>query len=97
MSGLASLPAASCSDFDARFESCGIKNCTELDWWEEYDLVLSPKASEKSASTAQGQITAKLGLLPCQHQGARTVNDAGHCLWGSWSVESGGKKLYFAG
>lgn len=71
-----------------------------MEWWEEHDVVLTKKTAEKNeSSTADSdhKITAKFGLLPCQHQGARHTHDQGWALWGSWSVESGGKKLYFAG
>lgn len=78
---------------------------TELDWWEEATLELST-AQEKStvskdtnASTDQGsgKIVARIGALPCQHMGNRGLTDRGKTLWSSWSVETGGKKLWFGG
>ena len=42
-------------------------------------------------------ITARIGCLPCQHTSARGPFDRGHTLWASWSVESGGKKVWFGG
>lgn len=44
-----------------------------------------------------GEITARIGCLPCQHTSNRGLHDRSSTLWSSWSVESGGKKLYFAG
>ncbi|OCK86324.1 Metallo-hydrolase/oxidoreductase [Lepidopterella palustris CBS 459.81] len=95
------------------FLDCGIHNVTELDWWESRDLKLSlmeSKAKEGSqvsvleagradAMAANGPetMTATIGCLPCQHTSARGPFDKGRTLWASWSVESGGKKVYFAG
>ncbi|KAF8241600.1 Metallo-hydrolase/oxidoreductase [Wilcoxina mikolae CBS 423.85] len=70
------------------FTNCGIQNCTELDWWDEREIVLNVK---------EGKITGKLGLLPCQHTSGRGLTDRSLTLWGSWDVESGGKRVYFAG
>ena len=89
------------------FTASGIEACTELDWWEDRDLLLSPQkgsgAVEKkevkppSVSSPSGQITARIGCLPCQHQSARNGWDKDRTLWASWSVESGGKKIWFGG
>jgi len=60
----------------AWFEKCGIDNAVELDWWQDVDLVLSPKTGEKrvsvssaksSPSPADQDITARISCLPCQH------------------------------
>lgn len=45
----------------------------------------------------EGDIVATIGCLPCQHITARTPFDKCHTLWASWSVESGGKKVWFGG
>ncbi|KAF2473054.1 Metallo-hydrolase/oxidoreductase [Lindgomyces ingoldianus] len=91
------------------FLDCGVKNITELDWWETRDVKLemfAGKGEEGSqVSVAEvddlksnlGAITATIGALPCQHVSARTPFDKCRTLWASWSVESGGKKVYFAG
>lgn len=42
-------------------------------------------------------ILATIGCLPCQHTSARGPFDKNHTLWASWSVESGGKKVWFGG
>ena len=89
------------------FTASGIKECTELDWWEERDIALLP-AQEQAQITTKNEssnqlspplntISARIGCLPCQHTSARTPFDKGHTLWSSWSIESGGKKIWFGG
>ena len=85
-----------------RFTSQGIENCTELDWWDEREIWLTNDSdttvtSDKAETEQHGSITAKIGCLPCQHTSGRSLADQGRTLWGSWSVESGGKNVYFAG
>lgn len=88
------------------FLDSGIKSgVTELDWWEQRDITLTsidsnPQISspdtagqEKSGST----MNARIGCLPCQHTSARSLFDKDTTLWASWSVESGGKKVWFGG
>lgn len=81
---------------------------TELDWWEEKDMNLSQVARKASVAKSDkssglesesdaGAIMARIGCLPCQHISARTLFDRGCTLWASWSVESGGKKVWFGG
>ncbi|KAI4166217.1 MAG: hypothetical protein LQ342_000103 [Letrouitia transgressa] len=86
--------------------SIGIHEVTELDWWEERDIQLTstdakPRVSSEGASSLQSQskegIVARIGCLPCQHISARTLWDRAYSLWASWSVESGGKKIWFGG
>jgi N-acyl-phosphatidylethanolamine-hydrolysing phospholipase D len=57
----------------------------------------SQRGSIGASSTGHEDITATLGCLPCQHTSGRTPFDKGHTLWSSWSVSSGGKKVYFGG
>ncbi|KAH0545175.1 hypothetical protein FGG08_000787 [Glutinoglossum americanum] len=73
------------------FTACGIHNVTELDWWEECDMRLSSVVSESDT------IIARIGCLPCQHTSSRRLIDKNATLWASWSVESGGKKVWFGG
>ena len=81
---------------------------TELDWWEERDMKLtsagrtasvakSDKSSSLDSSAGTESMEARISCLPCQHTSARTPFDKGHTLWASWSVESGGKKIWFGG
>lgn len=88
----------------AWFDKCGIKQVTELDWWDSRELRLSKivaaddaKKDGTPASDGPAEITATIGCLPCQHMSARTPFDKAKTLWASWSVESGGKKVWFAG
>jgi L-ascorbate metabolism protein UlaG (beta-lactamase superfamily) len=86
------------------FIKTGIPNVTELDWWEERDITLSPsqpgtevKAPAEGSTSKRADISARIGCLPCQHFSARTPFDRCKTLWASWYVESGGRKVYFAG
>ncbi|KAL8636558.1 MAG: hypothetical protein Q9228_006056 [Teloschistes exilis] len=89
------------------FTSSGINNVTELDWWDERDLQLTesnrdskPRVSvetDSSIKASEGSITARISCLPCQHTSARTAFDKGQTLWASWSVSSGGRKVWFGG
>ncbi|KAJ5576871.1 hypothetical protein N7535_003797 [Penicillium sp. DV-2018c] len=87
----------------AWFNSSGIQNVTEMDWWDESDIAMSPNEKETTqvepigeASTA-AEIKARISCLPSQHVTARTPFDQFKTLWASWSIESGGSKVYFAG
>lgn len=90
------------------FNDCGVQNVTELDWWEERDISLSPSDKATRVSATEDSIShtpengipdivARIGCLPCQHISARTLFDKAKTLWSSWSVESGGKKVWFGG
>ncbi|KAI2475796.1 N-acyl-phosphatidylethanolamine-hydrolyzing phospholipase D [Pyrenophora tritici-repentis] len=87
------------------FEKSGVKNVTELDWWESRHVSLGEKkgAADDEVSVASNGgrkeegITATIHALPCQHVSARTPFDKCKTLWASWSVESGGAKVFFAG
>ncbi|KAH6616666.1 beta-lactamase superfamily domain-containing protein [Boeremia exigua] len=91
----------------AWFQKCGVEKVTELDWWETRDVKLEAvKGDDKadrtgsvsvSETSVKGDIIATIGALPCQHVSARTPFDKCKTLWASWSVESGGAKVYFAG
>ena len=61
----------------------------------EVDVDVSTAKPPTTTSTAA--ITATVGALPCQHVSARTPFDKCRTLWASWSVESGGAKVFFAG
>ncbi|KAF8429211.1 beta-lactamase superfamily domain-containing protein [Tirmania nivea] len=74
------------------FYACGVENVTEPDWWEEREIKLRPKDHEGDPC----EIVARIGCLPCQHGSARGVHDQFGTLWASWSVMSGGKKVWFA-
>ena len=88
----------------AWLNSCGSQNVTELDWWEERDITLSPSKHEGAnvepkgeAASSAAEIKARISCMPAQHVSARGVFDRFKTLWASWSIESGGKKVYFTG
>lgn len=85
------------------FLDSGIKNVTEMDWWDEVDFTLTPSPStsktspqpsitsteeaETKAPTSE-TITARISCLPSQHISARGPFDRSATLWASWSVSS---------
>ncbi|KAF2828860.1 Metallo-hydrolase/oxidoreductase [Ophiobolus disseminans] len=89
------------------FEKGGIEQVVELDWWESRDVRLEDKGKGKrvdvvgsGSECGEGKgsgIKATIGALPCQHVSARTGFDKNKTLWASWSVESGGSKVWFGG
>lgn len=92
----------------AWFESCGIHNVTELDWWESRYVQLvfgdSPSSAhdeaEGLASSVKSNVPEIAGTIHCtpsQHMSARSAFDRARTLWASWCVESGGKRVWFAG
>lgn len=76
-----------------------ISRCTELDWWEEREIELTPVEGDKGTSEppAAPPIKAVIECLPCQHASNRGVTDRNSTLWASWGIKSGGKNMYFAG
>ncbi|RPA82985.1 Metallo-hydrolase/oxidoreductase [Ascobolus immersus RN42] len=86
----------------AWFTSIGIKNCIELDWFESRTLTLTPTSTDPDSKTvttgqAPGSISATIELLPCQHTSNRGLFDRSLTLWGSYSVSTASKSVYFAG
>jgi L-ascorbate metabolism protein UlaG (beta-lactamase superfamily) len=87
----------------AWFHSSGIQNVTEMDWWDERGIELSPKDGKgpqvepAGEASVTAEIKARISCLPCQHITARGPFDKYKTLWASWAIESGGSKVYFAG
>jgi N-acyl-phosphatidylethanolamine-hydrolysing phospholipase D len=88
----------------AWFTKCGIHDVTELDWWDSRELKLTKiepengkQGDKPDASSNPAEIVATISCLPCQHMSARTAFDKAKTLWSSWSVQSGGKSVWFAG
>ncbi|KAF8467298.1 beta-lactamase superfamily domain-containing protein [Kalaharituber pfeilii] len=92
------------------FHHSGINNVTELDWWKQRDIELTPSSPDHegplvhppgeaspSMPASVSKIVATISCLPCQHGSGRGLSDRCQTLWASWSVESGGKKVWFAG
>ena len=64
---------------------CKPEEVTEMDWWESREV------------SVNGLGSVRLICTPAQHGSARAGWDKDTCLWNSCAVETGGKKLYFAG
>ncbi|RYO75522.1 hypothetical protein DL764_010405 [Monosporascus ibericus] len=91
------------------FEAGGFKNVTELDWWDEAEITLTPQRAAKgddddttksgASSASLEPITAKVSCLPCQHGSGRGILDQNSTLWCSWAVSSGepAKSVWFGG
>jgi len=59
----------------------GFKALRELDWWDEI----------------QFNRALKIAFVPAQHFSARGLFDQRKSLWGSYMIESRGRRLYFGG
>ncbi|RMD43193.1 hypothetical protein DV735_g1901, partial [Chaetothyriales sp. CBS 134920] len=97
----------------AWFSRNGLEQCTELDWWDDIELTLTPQTpysdnvdsakpdnnnqTSSSSSPDKSPITARISCLPCQHTSARGPFDKAQTLWSSWAVSSSGLSVYFAG
>ena len=72
------------------FRKSGLRNVTELDWWEDADLQLTNHKTNTN-------IDARISCLPSQHTSARSPFDRDTTLWCSWAVKSGDKNVWFGG
>ncbi|KAJ6166889.1 N-acyl-phosphatidylethanolamine-hydrolyzing phospholipase D [Penicillium chermesinum] len=72
------------------FERCGIEKVTELDWWDECDVTLSPSSQEGTKVEAAAVCPVNMSRLVPPFDRNKT-------LWCSWAIESEGSKVYFAG
>ncbi|KAK4251389.1 beta-lactamase superfamily domain-containing protein [Corynascus novoguineensis] len=79
------------------FHDSGITNVTEMDWWQDADLVLQREKHQDEEKTAPDTISARISCLPCQHSSGRSHRDQNHTLWASWAVKSGEKSVWFGG
>ncbi|KAI9649429.1 hypothetical protein NHQ30_002005 [Ciborinia camelliae] len=94
------------------FHDMGISAVTEMDWWDNGEIVLerttndpqtelanldTTSRDDKSAASPPKRIVAQISCLPSQHGSMRTLFDFNHSLWVSWAVTSGGKSVWFAG
>lgn len=84
------------------FEGLGIKQVTEMDWWENASLTMERASigteTEMEHETGGPQrIVAQVTCLPSQHASGRSATDKDQTLWASWAIASGGKSVWFAG
>ncbi|KAI1436209.1 beta-lactamase superfamily domain-containing protein [Xylaria sp. CBS 124048] len=81
------------------FKSCGIKNVTEMDWWDEAEVSFTPGSTSEATDTPAAPIQATITCLPSQHSSGRTGFDRDCTLWASWAIRSGtpGKTVWFGG
>lgn len=81
------------------FHNSGISAVTEMDWWDDAEVILERTASSKTASddATLERICARISCLPSQHGSMRVGPDRDRTLWASWAVTSGGKSVWFAG
>lgn len=72
------------------FIQCGVKadKVHEMDWWDELHYEKDIYGESQSL---------RIGYLPAQHFTGRGIHDQGQTLWGSFSIEAGEKKVWFAG
>ncbi len=64
---------------------CPSECVTEMDWWQGCELDVKDIGS------------VELTCTPSQHSASRSGYDRDRCLWCSWSLDAGSKKMYFAG
>jgi L-ascorbate metabolism protein UlaG (beta-lactamase superfamily) len=69
------------------FCDCNFKQVTELNWWEQKEVLLSDDHS----------MNLRITFLPAKHWSQRGIFDKNRSLWGSWMIECNGHTIYFAG
>lgn len=79
------------------FRDSGISAVTEMDWWDDAEVILEKQPTKIEDESAPEQIMAKVSCLPSQHGSLRSGFDYGHTLWASWAITSGSKSAWFAG
>lgn len=78
------------------FNSSGVDNVTEMDWWDEAEVTFTPKPAAEADKELQ-PIKATISCLPSQHSSGRSGFDKDHTLWASWGVRSAEKLVWFGG
>ncbi|KAI5922826.1 Metallo-hydrolase/oxidoreductase [Camillea tinctor] len=85
------------------FKQSGVKNVTEMDWWDEMEVTFTPSAAKDAANSPEeplpSPIKATISCLPSQHESGRSLLDQNTTLWASWAVRSGApaKTVWFGG
>lgn len=83
------------------FHDSGIHAVTEMDWWDDAEVVLD-RATTATSEVGSDEvklerISARVSCLPSQHGSMRTPLDKDRSLWASWAITSGAKSVWFAG
>lgn len=83
------------------FRDSGVMNVTEMDWWEDAELLVEPEVEDGEETKS---IKATVSCLPAQHTSSRYTLDTDRTLWCSWAVKSTGppsspatKAIFFGG
>lgn len=63
-------------------ESEGIRNLTEMDWWQDYDRLPN---------------NLRIVFVPARHNSGRGLLDKNKTLWGGFVIESSSGRIYFSG
>lgn len=72
------------------FHKRGYTMVYELDWWESAEIPAGKGHRE-------GKDAVRFTFTPAHHWCRRGLRDVCRRLWGSWVLESGGKKVFFGG
>jgi N-acyl-phosphatidylethanolamine-hydrolysing phospholipase D len=82
----------------------GVRRIVECDWWQtaehgEPGAAPEGRAARTAGAASEGRAarTATIGCAPAQHFSARGLRDRNKTLWCGWTIEHGGRRVYFAG
>lgn len=75
------------------FQSCGVENVEELNWWESAEFVKTVPSDDGGEREVRIQVVA----TPCQHWSIRSGFDRCKSLWTSWAVAGASNRVWFAG
>ena len=70
----------------------GVRKIVERDWWQTAEHGEAAAAPEGRAARS-----VTIGCAPAQHFSARGLRDRNKTLWCGWTIEAGGRRVYFAG
>lgn len=79
------------------FRASGVKNVTEMDWWEDVEVEVSFDDDNKAQPQKPQAAKATISCLPAQHTASRYGFDQNKTLWCSWAIRSGARSVYFGG
>jgi N-acyl-phosphatidylethanolamine-hydrolysing phospholipase D len=67
----------------------GVRDIVERDWWQTAEHAIKKVSSDGGP--------ARIGCTPAQHFSARGFRDRNRTLWCGWTIDAGGRRLFFAG